>query len=345
MLALLVVLLCRLWLGDATFRAWGWRLPFLFSALLLLLAMYIRMRLAEAPLFARLKEQGKSSQHPLKESLGSGRNWKMILLALLGATSGQATVWYTGQFYALIFLQTQVFPKTDFIGPSVTVTVAIALATPLFLVFGGLSDQIGRKKVIMTGLLLAAVTYLPIYHAMKANAGNMPVLVLLVFIQVIYVTLVYGPIAAFLVEYFPARIRYTSMSLPYHMGNGWFGGSRRSSRRRSQWPPTTSTPVSGGRSARRCCRLSSAASSCRRRTRRGSGTRWAASRCPRARLREASSRAAARSCPARRRHFRAGARRAPARAINTDGAAGGDRPMFVTNDGVRIHYEIEGAGP
>lgn len=224
MLALLVVLLCRLWLGDETFKAWGWRLPFLFSSLLLILAMYIRMRLNEAPLFARLKDLGKSSLHPLKESLGSGKNWKMILLALIGATSGQATVWYTGQFYALLFLQTQVFPKTDFVGPSVTVAIALALATPLFLVFGGLSDRIGRKKVIMAGLLLAAVTYLPIYHAMKANAGNMPVLVLLVFIQVVYVTLVYGPIAAFLVEYFPARIRYTSMSVPYHMGNGWFGG-------------------------------------------------------------------------------------------------------------------------
>lgn len=184
----------------------------------------IRMRLAEAPLFARLKEQGKSSSHPLKESLGSGKNWGMILLALLGATSGQATVWYTSQFVALLFLQTQVFPRSDFVSPALIVAVALALGTPFFLVFGGLSDRIGRKKVIMAGLLLAAVTYQPIYHAMKANAGNAPVLVLLVLVQVLYVTLVYGPIAAFLVEYFPARIRYTSMSVPYHMGNGWFGG-------------------------------------------------------------------------------------------------------------------------
>ena len=226
MMSFLVVVGTRLMLGETAFKAWGWRVPFLVSALLLVLAMYIRVRLQEAPLFARLKDMGKSSKHPIKDSLGSGRNWGMIILALLGATAGQATVWYTGQFYVLLFLQTQVFPKTaSFVTAPLVVAIALALATPLFLVFGALSDRIGRKKVIMAGLLLAALTYLPIYHAMKANAGtNIPGLIGLVFIQVVYVTLVYGPIAAFLVEYFPARIRYTSMSLPYHMGNGWFGG-------------------------------------------------------------------------------------------------------------------------
>ncbi|HET9001231.1 MAG TPA: MFS transporter [bacterium] len=223
-LALLVVLAFRLWLGDAAFRDWGWRLPFLVSSVLLIVAMYIRLRLQEAPLFARLKEQGKSSRAPLKESLGTRKNWKMILLALIGATSGQATVWYTGQFYCLLFLQTQVFPRTDFVSPPLVVSIAIVLATPFFLVFGALSDRIGRKPVIMAGLLLAALTYIPIYHGMKNSGGNWAVLIPLVFIQVIYVTLVYAPIAAFLVEYFPARIRYTSMSVPYHMGNGWFGG-------------------------------------------------------------------------------------------------------------------------
>jgi MFS family permease len=224
LLSIVVVLGCRLWFGDTAFRAWGWRVPFLVSSLLLIIAMYIRLRLQEAPLFARLKEQGKSSKAPLRESLGSGRNWKMILLALLGATSGQATVWYTGQFYCLLFLQTQVFPRSDFVSPSLVVAIGLVLATPFFLVFGALSDRIGRKPVIMAGLLLAAVTYIPIYHAMKNSGGNWAILIPLVFIQVIYVTLVYAPIAAFLVEYFPARIRYTSMSVPYHMGNGWFGG-------------------------------------------------------------------------------------------------------------------------
>ena len=222
--SLLVVLIVRLSLGEETFRAWGWRIPFLLSAVLLAVALYIRARLAEAPLFAALKAQGKSSKAPLRDGLGSGRNWSMILLALFGATAGQAVVWYTGQFYALIFLQTQVFPRTDFVTPTLIVAIALVIGTPFFLVFGGLSDRIGRKKIILAGCLIAAATYVPIYQAMKANAGNPVVLTLLVVIQVIYVTMVYGPIAAFLVEYFPAKIRYTSMSLPYHLGNGWFGG-------------------------------------------------------------------------------------------------------------------------
>lgn len=222
--ALIVILIFRLSLGDEAFKTWGWRVPFLLSAVLLALALYIRLKLQEAPLFARLKEQGKSSKSPLRESLGSGRVWKMIILALLGATAGQATVWYTGQFYALYFLQTNIFPKTDFLTPTIVVAIALVIGTPFFLVFGSLSDRIGRKKIIMAGCLIAAVTYVPIYQAMKASATNPVLLTILVAIQVIYVTMVYGPIAAFLVEYFPARIRYTSMSVPYHLGNGWFGG-------------------------------------------------------------------------------------------------------------------------
>lgn len=222
--ALLVVLATRLSTGDAAFKAWGWRLPFLMSAVLLGVSIYIRLRLRESPLFARLKDEGKTSTAPVRDSFGNRRNWKLILLALFGATAGQAVVWYTGQFYALFFLQTAL--KVDYITSYLIVAVALALGTPFFLVFGGLSDRIGRKRIMMAGCLVAAVTYVPIYRAMSAFANplNPVALTALVFIQVLYVTMVYGPIAAFLVELFPARIRYTSMSLPYHLGNGWFGG-------------------------------------------------------------------------------------------------------------------------
>jgi MFS family permease len=231
------------------FADFGWRIPFLLSAILVVLALYIRLRLQETPLFARLKEAGKSSTSPWRESFGDRANLRLIVLALLGMTAGQAVVWYQGQFQALFFLGTNLgvrFQDAYFI-----VGTAIVLATPFFLVFGGLSDRIGRKKIILAGCLIAAVTYVPIYNLMTsfahpqgtlattgANAGRfvdaagapsvaqpeiLP-LIALVWIQVVYVTMVYGPIAAFLVEYFPARIRYTSLSIPYHIGNGWFGG-------------------------------------------------------------------------------------------------------------------------
>jgi MFS family permease len=165
-----------------------------------------------------------SSTTPLKDSLGNRRNWKLIAIVLFGGTAGQAVVWYTGQFYAQVFLGSIL--KIDFVTVTEIVAIALILGTPFFIFFGWLSDRIGRKPIIMAGCLLAAVTYYPIYAAMAANAKpvNVPVLVLLVFLQVIYVTMVYGPIAAFLVEVFPARIRYTSLSLPYHLGNGEFGG-------------------------------------------------------------------------------------------------------------------------
>jgi MFS family permease len=221
-LALGVVLVTRLSVGDDAFKQWGWRLPFLLSAALLVLSFYIRVRLRESPLFAKLKDQGKASSAPIKESLGSGKNWRLIFLALLGATAGQAVVWYTGQFYALYFLQTTL--QVDYVRAYLIVAVALAMGTPLFVVFGGLSDRIGRKRIMMVGCLLAALSYVPIYMAMSAFRDNPVVLTLLVLVQVVYVTMVYGPIAAFLVELFPARIRYTSMSLPYHLGNGEFGG-------------------------------------------------------------------------------------------------------------------------
>jgi MFS family permease len=180
--------------------------------------------MAESPLFAQLKAEGKTSTTPIADSYGTAERWKLFLIVLFGATAGQAVVWYTGQFYALIFLQTILKVPLD--TAYTIVAIGLLIGTPFFIVFGSLSDRIGRKKIIMTGCLLAAVTYIPIYHAMSAAAEplNFPLLVGLIFIQVLYVTMVYGPIAAFLVESFPAKIRYTSLSLPYHFGNGWFGG-------------------------------------------------------------------------------------------------------------------------
>jgi MFS family permease len=218
-----VVLAVKQSMPDATFRAWGWRVPFLLSIILVAMSLYIRLRLQESPLYAALKRGRQTSLAPLKESFGKWSNFKIVLLVLFGATAGQGIVWYTGQFYALSFLQSVM--KLDLVRSSIIVAVAIFLAMPFFTVFGALSDRVGRLKIMMAGNLLAAITYLPIYHAMKASAGSIPLLIMLVFIQVIYVTMVYGPIAAFLIESFPAKIRYTSFSLPYHIGNGWFGGT------------------------------------------------------------------------------------------------------------------------
>jgi MFS family permease len=223
-----VILGVKKMMSDADFKAWGWRVPFLLSIILVIISLWIRMALKESPLFASIKAQGKASIAPLRESFGNWANLRIVLLVLFGATAGQGIVWYTGQFYALSFLQTAL--KIDLAKASIIVAVALLLAMPFFVVFGALSDRIGRLKIMMAGNLIAALTYLPIYHAMKDHAGdpknpNMPILIALVFIQVIYVTMVYGPIAAFLIESFPAKIRYTSFSLPYHIGNGWFGGT------------------------------------------------------------------------------------------------------------------------
>jgi MFS family permease len=239
--SLLVILATRHLMSDATFRAWGWRVPFLLSAVLVVISYYIRARMAESPLFAKLKAEGKSSKRPIADSYGTAERWKVFFIVLFGATAGQAVVWYTGQFYALFFLQTVL--KISVGTAYMILAAGLLLGTPFFVVFGSLSDRIGRKRIIMTGCLLAALTYIPIYRAMAASAGpttlivdaagrttgissspNVAALIGLVFIQVLYVTMVYGPIAAFLVESFPARIRYTSLSLPYHFGNGWFGG-------------------------------------------------------------------------------------------------------------------------
>jgi len=223
-LSLVIILATSLSLGTVAFADWGWRIPFLLSSVLVAAALYIRWRLRETPLFTRLKEMGRTATSPIRESIGT--NWRLILLALFGATAGQAVVWYTGQFYALYFLQT--VRGVDKVTSYAIVATALALGTPLFILFGRLSDRIGRKKIIMAGCLLAAVTYYPLYVAMSYFSDtatfNVPALILLVLIQVVYVTMVYGPIAALLVEMFPGRTRYTSLSLPYHLGNGEFGG-------------------------------------------------------------------------------------------------------------------------
>jgi MFS family permease len=223
-----VVLGTKSMFSDADFKQWAGRIPFLLSIILVVMSLYIRLKLAESPLYAALKTAGKTSLAPLKESFGNWANFKIVLLVLFGATAGQGIVWYTGQFYALSFLQSVM--KVDIVKSSTIVAIAILVGMPFFTVFGALSDKIGRLKIMMAGNLIAALTYLPIYHAMVNNTPDpknppMGLLTLLVFIQVIYVTMVYGPIAAFLIEAFPARIRYTSFSLPYHIGNGWFGGT------------------------------------------------------------------------------------------------------------------------
>ena len=334
-LSLLVILGVRSYLGEEAFRAWGWRVPFLLSVVLLGISGWIRMQLSESPTFKRMKEEGKGSKSPLLDSFGNKRNLKLVLLALLGLTAGQAVVWYTGQFYSLFYL-TQTL-KVEANTANIMIAVALLAATPFFVIFGSLSDKIGRKPIIMARCLIAALTYFPIFKAithfanpaLEAAQASAPVRVMadpascsfqfnpvgttaftsscdviksfmarnavnyenvaapagsvatvqignesftsfggaglakpefdsrraaldkqltasirshgypasadpkqinyvmttvMLFILVLYVTMVYGPIAAMLVEMFPTRIRYTSMSLPYHIGNGWFGG-------------------------------------------------------------------------------------------------------------------------
>ncbi|OON63083.1 MFS transporter [Massilia sp. KIM] len=339
-MSLLVILGTRTAMGEEEFQAWGWRIPFLLSIVLLGISVWIRLSMNESPAFAKMKAEGKTSKAPLSEAFLNWKNGKIALLALVGLTMGQAVVWYTGQFYALFFLTKTL--KIDEPTANILIAISLALATPFFIFFGSLSDRIGRKKIILGGCLIAAVTYFPIFKAIThygnpalenaintspvvvvadpatcsfqvdatgtkkfpsscdiatrmltaasvsytrqdAPAGtvasvkvgettfqsfnavmtpdnlnfddaskareaalkkdvtaalkaagypekadpaavNKPMLVLLLFILVIYVTMVYGPIAAMLVEMFPTRIRYTSMSLPYHIGNGWFGG-------------------------------------------------------------------------------------------------------------------------
>jgi hypothetical protein len=331
-LSLLVILACRGWMSNEAFESWGWRIPFLVSIVLLGISVWIRLKLNESPLFQKMKDEGKSSKAPLTESFAHWGNLKIVILALFGLTAGQAVVWYTGQFYTLFFL-TQTL-KVDAQPANLMIAGSLLIGTPFFILFGALSDRIGRKPIIMAGCLLAVLTYFPLFKAithyanpaLEAAIASSPVTViadpgecsfqfnpvgtsqftsscdvaksalvrrgipyanqdapagttaqvkigqvtipaysgkapdakekapafdkamtdtlkadkyppkadpaqidyfmvtLLLLILVIYVTMVYGPIAAMLVELFPTRIRYTSMSLPYHIGNGWFGG-------------------------------------------------------------------------------------------------------------------------
>lgn len=293
--SLLVILATRTSLGEAAFVDWGWRVPFLVSAILVVFSYIIRRQMDESPLFKQLKSSGKTSVNPIKESFGKPENRRLVLIALFGATAGQGVVWYTGQYYALYFLQTVMGIQGGVANK--IIAWALIFGTPFFIVFGALSDRIGRKRLMMSACLLGAIGYIPIYTAMQktlppidtlgqpvmaietstdpitkkltttqveswdkdgmqvvrktvVESAENPVpkllesgkdrekpkteispasqtywsLVGLIFIQVLLVTMVYGPIAAFLVELFPTRIRYTSMSLPYHIGNGVFGG-------------------------------------------------------------------------------------------------------------------------
>jgi MFS family permease len=222
--SLAVIIATRTYFGDQVFNEWAWRVPFLISFLLVAIAIYIRLQLQETPIFQEIKAKGQMTRNPWKEAFLSS-NIKYVGIACI-VLIGQGVVWYSGQFWALYFLQ-QV-SKVDPLTSAYIVGAALLLATPSLIFFGWLSDFIGRKPVILGGMLLAAITYYPLYWWLGTvtQPGNInyPVAVFIIFILVCYVGMVYGPVGAFLAEFFPGRIRYTSVSVPYHIGNGWGGG-------------------------------------------------------------------------------------------------------------------------
>jgi len=222
--SLAVILGTQAYFGKTVFDDWAWRIPFLVSFLLVAIAIYIRLQLQETPIFQDIKAKGQMTKNPWKEAFLS-KNIKFVLIASI-VVIGEGVVWYSGQFWALYFLQN--VSKLDLATAAWIVCIALLIASPTLILFGWLSDLIGRKPVILAGFLLAAVTYYPLYvwlgSVTKPGAINYPVAVFIIFILVSYVGMVYGPIGAFLAEYFPGRIRYTSVSVPYHIGNGWGGG-------------------------------------------------------------------------------------------------------------------------
>jgi MFS family permease len=224
-LSLLVIIATRTYLGEPAFNDWGWRIPFLFSFVLVLIAMYIRASFEESPIYAEIKAKGQTSKNPWSEAFLNPANLKYVLIATV-IVLGEGVVWYSGQFWALYFLQ-QV-SKVDALTTAYIVGAGLVIGTPSLIFFGWLSDYIGRKPVILGGFFLAALTYYPLYawlgSVTQPGNINMPVAILIVAILVCYVGMVYGPIGAFLAEFFPGRIRYTSVSVPYHIGNGWGGG-------------------------------------------------------------------------------------------------------------------------
>ena len=222
--SLAVIIATRTYFGNQVFDEWAWRVPFLVSFLLVAIAIYIRLQLQETPIFQAIKAMGQMTRNPWKEAFLSS-NIKYVLIATV-VLIGQGVVWYSGQFWALYFLQ-QV-SKVDALTSAYIVGAALLIATPSLIFFGWLSDQIGRKPVILGGMLLAAITYYPLYlwlgTVTQPGNINYPIAIFIIFILVCYVGMVYGPVGAFLAEYFPGRIRYTSVSVPYHIGNGWGGG-------------------------------------------------------------------------------------------------------------------------
>ena len=224
-LSLVVIIVTRTYAGEAVFNAWAWRIPFLFSFLLVFVTLYMRANFEESPVYAEIKAKGATSKNPWREAFLNPANLKYVVIATI-VVLGEGVVWYSSQFWALYFLQT--VAKVDTLTTAYIVGLGLIIGTPTLILFGWLSDIIGRKPVILGGFFLAAVTYYPLYTWLGSvtHPGNinMPIAILIIAILVAYVGMVYGPIGAFLAEFFPGRIRYTAVSMPYMIGNGWGGG-------------------------------------------------------------------------------------------------------------------------